>query len=48
MEINGKFIRTIRKMLRAGRTVDDIATELCTKFWITDDEAYDAIEIARA
>jgi hypothetical protein len=48
MEINGKFIRTIRKMLRAGKSVEAVANELCTQFRITDDEAYDAIEIARA
>jgi len=44
MEINGKFIRTVRKMLRAGKSVETVAEELCTRFKMTDDEAYDAIE----
>lgn len=48
MEINGKFIRTVRKMLRAGKSVDAVANELCARFRMTDDEAYDAIEYVRA
>lgn len=48
MEINGKFVRTVRKMLRTGQSVEAVANELCTRFRMTDDEAYDAIEYARA
>lgn len=48
MEINGKFIRTIRKMLRTNESIETVANELCMRFRMTDDEAYDAIEYARA
>jgi uncharacterized protein (DUF433 family) len=48
MEINGKFVRTVRKMLRTGESIETVAAELCTKFRMTDDDAYEAIEYARA
>lgn len=46
MEFNGKLVRSIRKLAKAGNTLSDIASELISTMQMTDDEAWDAIEFA--